>query len=545
MNKVAHYLQQHLTGEILTSPDVLQHFSSDGSILSVLPMLVAHPRNEQDFRKAARFSWQLAERGKIIPLTVRGKGRDQTGAAIGQGVILSTPAHINKIIQFDPRSGQVTVQPGITAAKLQQTLMTHGRYIPSFPVDDELVTIGGLLGNNDPVGEAYAFGPAGEFVESLRVVLANGEVVEVKRISKRELNKKLGLASFEGEIYRSIDALIEENQDKLKVLNSSDLSKPGYSIADVKLKDGSFDLTPLFLGSQGTLGFITEVTLRTEEYNPDKDLAVAFFADYQSMSKAVQEINALKQTPLEMEFIDQSVVQYVRSINPSLLKSTFGRDLPEVTLFVSYSEHGNMSKRNIKKMLKILEQHSENLLEVDDSNQEAWVVASHLTGVFLAHSDNSGLKALPVLPGASLPLEKMPNFINQAKKLGQTGTGRQVAIYGQAGNGIVVTVPLLNIQQLGDRQKVFKLLELYYQLVAQSGGSIGFSVQEGRLLASQVDKFLDKTQLEMMANIKKIFDPYKILNPEVKQPLPIEKIKTQLRKDFQNSEHYNLFPRGK
>ncbi|MBW3569181.1 hypothetical protein KY385_03585, partial [Candidatus Parcubacteria bacterium] len=74
MNKVAHYLQEHLLGEVVTSDDARRHFSTDASILTLTPAMVAYPRNENDLRKTARFSWQLAERGRIIPITPRGLG---------------------------------------------------------------------------------------------------------------------------------------------------------------------------------------------------------------------------------------------------------------------------------------------------------------------------------------------------------------------------------------------------------------------------------------------------------------------------------------
>src|SRR5215218_2982529 len=83
MSKVAHYLQEHLLGEVMTSADARRHFSTDGSIFTLAPSLVTYPRNENDVRKTARFAWQLAERGRIIPITARGSGTDQSGAALG------------------------------------------------------------------------------------------------------------------------------------------------------------------------------------------------------------------------------------------------------------------------------------------------------------------------------------------------------------------------------------------------------------------------------------------------------------------------------
>jgi len=88
LSKVAHYLQEHLLGEVSASPEVRRHFAHDASILRLAPSIVVYPRSENDVRKTTRFAWQLAERGRIFPITARGGGSDTSGAAIGGGILL-------------------------------------------------------------------------------------------------------------------------------------------------------------------------------------------------------------------------------------------------------------------------------------------------------------------------------------------------------------------------------------------------------------------------------------------------------------------------
>ncbi len=164
MSKVAHYLQEHLLGEVMTSTDAIDYFSTDNSIFSIRPLMVIYPRNENDIRKTARFTWQLAERGKMIPITARGSGTDQTGAAIGNGIILVFSAHMNRILEFDSKSGVSNVEPGINFGKLQQTLHTHGRFLPSMPSSGEYSTIGGAVANNASGSDLIKYGELKKYV---------------------------------------------------------------------------------------------------------------------------------------------------------------------------------------------------------------------------------------------------------------------------------------------------------------------------------------------------------------------------------------------
>ena len=133
MNKIASYLQEHLGGEVLTGQDVRNYFSTDGGIFKVMPSMVVYPKNTADVRKVARFTWQLAEKGHILPITARGRGSDQAGAAIGKGIIMVFPAHMNRLLELDIKQKLARLQPGINYLAFQQAVETHGLFFASLP----------------------------------------------------------------------------------------------------------------------------------------------------------------------------------------------------------------------------------------------------------------------------------------------------------------------------------------------------------------------------------------------------------------------------
>jgi len=124
MSKIAQYLNEHILGEVTSSKAVRQRFSRDASILTITPELVMFPRVTNDIRKAARFSWQLAEKGHVLPITTRGGGSDQTGAAIGRGIIVNTTAHLNNVIHLGLKDKDrfVHVQPGVNFKSLNDII---------------------------------------------------------------------------------------------------------------------------------------------------------------------------------------------------------------------------------------------------------------------------------------------------------------------------------------------------------------------------------------------------------------------------------------
>ena len=544
MNKVAQYLQQHLNGEIITSPDVLRYFSTDESILQLAPQLVVYPRSENDVRKTARFAWQLAEKGKVVPITPRGMGTDQTGASLGSGLIMAMPAHMNKIIELDPKSGIVTAESGITLDKLQQTLYTHGRFLPPISNVNRYATLGGAVSNNDSGRSSYKYGPLQQFVRSLHVVLANGEFIETGRLTKRELSKKLGLASFEGEIYRSLDKLIEESTDVLSKLSLiTNHSAAGYDISDVKQKDGSFDLTPLFVGAQGTLGVITDVTIDAEAYNPSRQLIVAGFAERSHAWQAMTAINAFKEGPASVDFMDESLLKNIMAINPALL-GPLGGGMPATLLFIELdNETSRVRKKIEKKLVKSLENSGAQIVIPKESELESWERLRDGASVYLTNSIGKK-QALPVMDDAQVPLNRMVDYFQELDGLMQAASLPEYAVWGQAGTGLVHVAPMLDISSVGDRQKLFKLMDAYYGYICSIGGSISGEYAEGRMRGMFNSRQFDQSSMDIFVKIKKIFDPAGIMNPGVKLDVKLDEVKSMVRNEYSLDHQYNHLPRG-
>jgi FAD/FMN-containing dehydrogenase len=545
MSKVAHYLQEHLVGEVMTSADARRYFATDGSILSVPPAVLVYPRSENDVRKVTRFTWQLAERGRVIPVTARGAGTDLAGAAVGGGIVISFPAHMHRILELDDKSGVIIVEPGTNYGKLQQTLHTHDRFLPPYPACVEYSTIGGAVANNTGGDKSIKYGSTREFVRSLRVVLANGEVIETGRLSKRDLSKKLGLASFEGEIYRALDALIEENQAVIDKMNLTvTKNTAGYALDMVKSRDGSMDLTPLIVGSQGTLGIVTEISLDTEQYNPTSTLLVAGFDDLEKVQSAILELRELSEMPSAIEMVDGHLLASVEKINPNLLKDVVQRPYPKVVLLVEFD---NPSERTQKKMVKKARKLLERLaigvqVETEPVKQEQLWKIRQSSSTIVSHVEGQA-RALPFIEDGVVPPERFREYLEGIYQLFERNH-LQPAVWGHAGDGNLHLQPSLDLSQVGDRQRAFRMLDEYYNLVISLGGSTSGENGDGRLRAPYLEKLYGPEVYALFAKVKQIFDPYGTLNPGVKMNASLESIKQQLRSSYSLEHLYDHMPRS-
>lgn len=543
MSKIGQYLQQHLSGEVVTSVDARRYFSTDASIFSVVPSAVVYPRNENDVRKATRFTWQLAERGRIVPITARGSGTDQGGAALGAGLMMVFPAHMNRIVEFDGKSGVVTVEPGINYGKLQQTLQTHGRFLPPFPGSLEYSTVGGAVANNASGEQSLKYGSTRSYVRSLRVVLANGEVIETGRLSKKELGKKLGLSTFEGEVYRAIDALLEEHQELVDQLDLNvTKNTAGYDLLDIKHRDGSFDLTPLFVGSQGTLGVITEITLDTEIYNPETSLILATFASMEDAEAAILELRKMRTGPTAIEMVDGHMLAIAESLNPYLLKDLIDKPLPKAVLLVAFDNPERLQKKLVKQATKILHKYAAGQrLETELEGQELLAKVRNASALLAAHADGNA-KAVPIIEDGIVPVDRLAEFTEKIYEL-CIKSHVKPAVWGHAGDGNVHMQPYLDLSAVGDRQKAFRLMDEYYRLVISMGGSTSGEHNDGRLRAPYLSSLYGEKAYALFQKVKMVFDPYATMNPGVKVNVDLNDIKPLVRSEYSLDHLYDHLPR--
>jgi FAD/FMN-containing dehydrogenase len=273
-------------------------------------------------------------------------------------------------------------------------------------------------------------------------------------------------------------------------------------------------------------------------------MIMAFVDDLAVAQDVILELRKLSELPATLEMVDSHLLEFVQAHNPSLIKGTLEAPFQKITLFIEFDNLSDrVQKRSAKKATKVLDKFQvaykvENDL---DQKERLWKIRQ-AAATILAHNEGSA-KPVPIIEDGIVPIERFKDFVEGVYELFQANH-LPIAVWGHAGNANLHVQPLLNLGQVGDRQKAFKLIEEYYALVMRLGGSTTGEHGDGRLRAPFLEKLYGPDAYELFRQVKHIFDPYNLLNPGVKIGVTMEDLKPLMRQEYDLNHLYDYMPRS-
>ena len=509
MNKIAKYLNQHIIGNVFDSTSILEAYSTDRSALKITPRMVAIPENTSDVRRIVRFVDQLSKKSVHLPIAVRGSGLDKTGADLCNGLVLSTE-HLNQILEIDDHSRLVRVQAGVTLGQLNSALALYGLTIPLLA--DPRETIGALIANFTTDPAAGKYNGIYYHVDCIEAVISTGDAIQTGRYTRRHLARKTDLTSFEGEIYRSVDDLIDSNIDLITDLGSRNtIDASGYQMITQVVRDPikSFDLLPLFYASQGTLGIITEVILHCEVLEPRTRHFIAAFESIGAAESYIQDIMPL--IPEELNIYDARMFKTSadHGKDPALFAPKFNKGY---FVLAGFDDKPRKVNKKFKKCLSLLPQNAAAVFETDDNTTDFQRFYSAITS-FL-NNDIRG-ERVAVTDDFYVPSDHLANFLTDLRELEKT-YDQILPIYGSFSTSNYAIRPDIQLNTVEGRQMVLSFVKDLGALLEEHGGSLTGGAPEGRIKAMVTNEHLTEEEKELYQKIKDIFDPAKIFNPEIK-----------------------------
>ena len=503
---IASDLKKIVEGNVLSDELSRTIYSSGACIYSLRPMVIVQPRHKEDVVQCVRYA---AQNG--IPLTARGGGTGRAGQGIGEGIILDFVRYMNQILEVDPEKKWVWVQPGIILGRLNAVLKPMKKFFPIDPSTADYCALGGMIANNSSGPHAIKYGATRDWVESLEVVLSSGEVIQTGPRNAAGLESSGGTDGLEKKIYAGVldllgryeGALQEEKPDTMK--NSS-----GYDLWQVR-KNGSLDLTPLLVGSEGTLGVFTEAKLRLADPGGKTHTAFFYFDTLDTVGRATVEI--LKFSPTMLEIMEKQIIDLARGKYPEM--KPYLPEGIEATLFVEFE---GQSEEELQEKISRLEQRliQEEKLAVslkaarDAKDQEMLTKVRTVSGPIL-NKVKGPKKPIAFIEDAAVHPRRLGEYIAGLREILKRN-GAEASIYGHAGDGNLHVMVFLDMKNPEDVARMVRITDENCDLVLRLKGTISGEHGDGLLRTAYVPRQYPRLY-PAFVELKKLFDPQNVLNP--------------------------------
>ena len=318
MSALIEQLHRYIKGEITDDAATLEAYSRDASLFVVRPKVVVYPKDVADLENLVHFVFKKRGEEQKISLTPRLAGTDMIGGPLSESIVVDLAKYFNHLGQVG--SSWAIIEPGVYYRDFEQETLKHNLLLPSYPASRDLCTVGGMVANNAGGEKTLAYGKTERYVEKVKMVLSDGQEYEFRELTLEELEEKKRATTLEGDIYRQMHKLIEKNYDLLQRAKPQvSKNSAGYNLWDVyNNKRGCFDLTKVIVGSQGTLGIITEIKFRLIRPKKYSRLAVIFLKNLKPLVEVTHLV--MRYQPESFESFDDHTLKLAIRFLPGLIK---------------------------------------------------------------------------------------------------------------------------------------------------------------------------------------------------------------------------------
>lgn len=542
-------LAKRLDGQVLSSRSALKNFRHDASLFELKPRLVVRAAGVEDVKRLVKFVNEHKEHNPNLSLTARSGGTDMSGGAINDSLVLDMTRYFNQIGPVE--NGHVSVQPGVYYRDFELITLAAGQLMPSYPASRELCTVGGMVANNAGGEKSLIYGKTDRYVKELKVVLRDGREHVIRPLSGPELKDKLKQNNLSGRLHKQIYQLMRDNrltikQSKPRVSKNS----TGYNIWDTW--DGTtLDLTKLIVGSQGTLGLVTDITFKLVPAKPLSGMIVVFFPDMSRLGDVINAVLPLKPTSLESfdEHTLKFAIQFFLSFRKTLGFKRFAllglsfipvlnkllRYLPNLPKLIMLVEFEGDSPADIAGKIAQVERRMkkfdvETHIAADKKHEEKfWIIRRESFN--LLRKNVKKKHAAPFIDDLIVPPKYLPEFLPRLTEIME----RYEFLYtvaGHMGDGNFHIIPLMDLSDVNERSKIEPALKEVIKLVVEYDGSLSGEHNDGMIRGPFLKDMFNQETMDIQRHIKHIFDPDNIFNPHKKTTADWEFSLLHMRRKF-------------
>lgn len=484
----------------------LTAYAVDASIYKIVPRAVVLAESEADIEQCLAYAVRQG-----VPLTPRAAGTNLTGSAIGPGIILDV-SKLNRIVEVNREERWARVQPGIVYAELNRRLVSSGLLFGPDPSSGDMCKLGGMLANNSSGPHTLRYGSVKDNVLALRVCLASGW-----------LNAQpLGLddPALAGALraHPSLQTILRLVQDHAPTIRARrpTVSKNscGYNLFGLVdgLERAQFDLPRLFVGSEGTLGVMSEATIRLVDRPKASATALLHFRHLEEVGEAIPHLLAL--SPSALEVMDGNTLNLIGRAAHGIPSDAAATLLAEL----DQEEGGPGLEALAGRLISLCRRYrlaGEPAVAFEREQRDAlWKARKALYPTLYRYDPRKK------------PINYVDDVVVRAERIGELIRylegyfGEQhipVAIFGHIGNGNAHVVPLLDVNDQADFARMVEgHREIHETVLTRFGGSICGEHGDGRVRASFVRRMFGPELYALFVQVKRSLDPGGMLNPGVK-----------------------------
>jgi glycolate oxidase len=433
----------------LTSPEERKCYSYDARTDGATPDLVVFPSSADEVSQILL----LANKYRF-PVIPRGQGSGLTGGSVPiNGGVVITFTRMNKILEVDTKNLVAVVEPGVITFVFQEEVAKYGLFYPPDPASYKYSSIGGNVAECSGGPNSMKYGVTRDYVLGLEVVKATGEIITT------------GVKTMKGVV--------------------------GY------------DLTRLFVGSEGTLGVITKIILKLIPAPEAKATILALFKKVEDTAEAVSGIVAAKIVPSTIEFMDRASIRCSEQANPMGIPEDI-----EGLLLIEIDGNADSIQALSEKIKAVLIEHNADEVKLTQDPVEADKLWQARRVVSQA---TYNLNPVKIAEDVVVPRSNIPRLIRFLEETGRKH-GIPILSFGHAGDGNF-HVSLMIKETEEDYAKAHRAVEEIFSETIRLGGTLSGEHGIGTAKAPYISMELAPEVIETMKSIKRVFDPNNILNP--------------------------------
>jgi FAD/FMN-containing dehydrogenase/Fe-S oxidoreductase len=484
-------------------------YSTDASIYQMMPIGVAIPGNAAEASAAV----ELAGKHQV-PVLARGGGSSLAGQAVGHALILDFSKYMDSILEIDPDAKHAVIQPGITHGKLNRSLKEHGLMFGPDPASGDRATMGGIMGNNSTGAHSIVYGMSVDHILETEVVLADGSLTRFGPLNPAGWEGRSNRSGIEGSIYRGLPGILDRYENFISNNYPNTFRHvAGYNLN--KFTDPeTFNVSKIIVGSEGTLGVITQMKLNLVPIPKYKRLAMVHFSALRAAMESVPVL--LESGPTAIEVLDKMMLDLTRDRIEYRRLLTFVEGDPEIILMVEFSGE---SEGELDAGIKRLQAHLNRLnhrdpvviLSTAEEQTNVWFVRKVGLGILM--SIRGDAKPIPFIEDAAVPVEYLADYVSQIYEYAYQVGVEKVAMYAHASAGCIHIRPLVNLKTKDGVRHLRQIAEKSVELVVAYGGTTSGEHGEGLVRGEFSGELFGPELQQAFVEVKQLFDPTNLLNP--------------------------------